>query len=387
MTRPIYLDYAAATPIDPRVLQVMQPFFSDQFYNPSSPYLAAKGVKRDVEDARARVAHWLGVRPVEVVFTAGATESIGIALHGVVRQFKDAHIVYGAIEHDAVRRTAQEYDHTEVPVLPTGLIDLKDLKNAINDRTALVSIGYANNEIGVVQPIKDIANVIAQIKLQRQKDGNNLPLYLHTDASQVPAYLDIHMSRLGVDLITLNGGKIYGPKQTGALGIKTGVKLLSFMTGGGQESGLRSGTENVAGVVGFAAALDIAQQNRKNLAVEHAAMRDELQRRLTDVLSQTLINGCQRKRLPNSLHVSWPGVDGERLVMLLDEHGVMVSTGSACAANKQTESHVLVAIGLDEAARHGSLRLSIGLHTTQQQIKDASDIIIKDVIHLLENKL
>lgn len=380
----IYLDYAAATPLDPRVLQVMLPYFTEQFYNPSSPYLAAKHVRQSVEDARTRVAYWLGVRPTEVIFTAGATESIGIALHGVMREFLDTHIVYSAIEHDAVRKTAQNYNYTEVKVQPTGLVDVQDVAKAITDKTTIVSIGYANNEIGTIQPLKAIGELIAKVRKQRQADGNDLPIYFHTDASQASSYLDIHMVRLGVDLITLNGGKVYGPKQSGILGVKTGTKLSSFMTGGGQESGLRSGTENVPSIIGFATALDLAQQNRKQYVASHAALRDQLQRRLTEALPTTVVNGYERKRLPNCLHVSWPGLDGERLIMLLDEHGVLAATGSACAANKQTQSHVLVAIGMDEAARQGSLRLSIGSLTTPEQIQKAADIIIADVKHLLK---
>jgi cysteine desulfurase len=380
---PIYLDYAAATPLDQRVLRVMQPYFSEQFYNPSSPYVAAKHVRQAIEDARQRVAHWLGAKPTEIAFTAGATESIAIAIHGVMQRFSDGHIVTSAIEHDAVLSAAAKYPHTVVAVQPDGLVQPQDIAAAITDKTVLVSIGYANNEIGTIEPIKAIGDVVANIRLQRQAAGNSRPLYLHTDASQAAGYLDLHLSRLGVDLMTLNGAKIYGPKQSGVLGIKTGTKLTSFMTGGGQESGLRSGTENVAQVIGFAAALDSAQQNRKAAIAEVSALRSELQRLLLQALPQTVINGSLKKRLPNNLHVSWPGVDGERLVMLLDERGVQASTGSACAANKQTESHVLKAIGLEETLRQGSLRLSLGAPTTPQDVTRAAATIITAVNHLL----
>ena len=373
----IYLDYAAATPQDSRVTTAMQPYFSQQFYNPSSPYLAARQVRTDLEQARSRVAHWLGAKPTEVIFTAGATESINLAIHGVMQRFPSGHLLISAIEHDAVRKTADPYNHSVLPVLPSGALDLEKLDTAITDHTVLVSIGYANNEIGTIQPLHDIAAVLEKHRAKRQKSGHNLPLYLHTDASQAASYLDLHASRLGVDLLTLNGGKIYGPKQTGVLYIKTGSQLTPLITGGGQESGLRSGTENVAGAIGFATALDIAQTERKNAIAKQSALRDELERRLLTTFPHAQINGNRKKRLPNNLHISWPGIDGERLVMQLDESGLQAATGSACAANKNTASHVLKAIGLDGSYIQGSLRLSLGTPTTSDQISAAADIIIK----------
>jgi cysteine desulfurase len=242
-----------------------------------------------------------------------------------------------------------------------------------------VSIGYANNEIGTVQNLKDAAAVIAEARRLRQLKNNALPLYLHTDASQAAAYLDLHASRLGVDMLTLNGGKMYGPKQTGVLWVKTGVNLYPQTHGGGQERNLRSGTENVPGIIGLATALDIAQSERREELPRITALRDELQRRLSDAFPQMIINGNLKKRLPNNLHVSWPGVDGERLLMLLDERGVMASTGAACAANKNTKSQVLEAIGCDEAAAQGSLRLTLGRFTTPEQIDTVVDAIIAAV--------
>jgi cysteine desulfurase len=204
-------------------------------------------------------------------------------------------------------------------------------------------------------------------------------LYLHTDASQAGCYLDLHASRLGVDLLTLNGGKMYGPKQTGVLFIKTGVQVAPLVVGGGQEFGLRSGTENVAGSVGLATALDIAQSERKEALAKASALRGGLERQLLAALPDTVVNGNPKKHLPNNLHVSWPGIDGERLLMLLDEHGVMASTGSACAANKQTASHVLRACGLGDSAIQGSLRLTLGRPTTAAQVKTAATRIIAAV--------
>lgn len=374
-----YLDYAAATPVDARVVAAMQPYWTELFYNPSSSTLAAKKVKAAVEDARARVAHWLGAKPAEVVFTAGATESINLAINGVMRNYPDAQVLALTTEHDAVLATAAQYAHALIPVHADGMVDLDALKKLIGDTTVLVSVGYANNEIGTIQNLRAVAEVLHEARRLRQLKNNRLPLFLHTDASQAAAYLDLHVSRLGVDMLTLNGGKMYGPKQTGVLWVKGDVDLRPFTTGGGQERGLRSGTENVPGVIGLATALDIAQSERREAIVKVGSMRDELQRNLQDAFPHMVVNGSEKKRLPNNLHVSWPGVDGERLLMLLDERGIMASTGAACAANKNTKSQVLVAIGCDDAALQGSLRLTLGRFTTPDDITEASRIIIEAV--------
>jgi cysteine desulfurase len=377
--QPIYVDYAAATPVDERVLAAMQPFWRDQFYNPSSSTLAAKKVKQAVEESRSRVAHWLGAKPAEIIFTAGATESINLAINGIMRNYPQGEVIALATEHDAVRATMSQYAHRFIPVKPDGMCDMDVLKKNISDTTVLVSIGYANNEIGTVQNLKDAAAVITELRRLRQLKNNALPLYLHTDASQAAAYLDLHASRLGVDLLTLNGGKMYGPKQTGVLWVKAGVTLYPHTYGGGQERALRSGTENVPGIIGLATALDIAQSERREELPRITALRDELQRRLSEAFPDMIINGNLKKRLPNNLHVSWSGVDGERLLMLLDERGVMASTGAACAANKNTKSQVLEAIGCDEATAQGSLRLTLGRFTTPEQIKQLAEVIITAV--------
>lgn len=377
--KPIYLDYAAATPVDERVLAAMEPFWTEQFYNPSSSTLAAKKVKAAVEDARARLAHWLGAKPSEVIFTAGATESINLAMHGIMRRYPDGEVLVLATEHDAVLACAKQYRHRLIPVLADGMVNVEALKKGISDKTVMVSAGYANNEIGTIQNLKEIAAVIAEVRRLRQLKNNALPLFLHTDASQAANYLDLHANRLGVDLLTLNGGKMYAPKQTGVLFVKSDVVLYPHVVGGGQERGLRSGTENVAGIIGLATALDIAQSERKEAITKVGGLRDELQRLLTAALPATIVNGNLKKRLPNNLHVSWPGVDGERLLMLLDERGVMASTGAACAANKDTSSHVLAAIGLDTRTVQGSLRLTVGRFTTPADITEAARIIIEAV--------
>jgi len=372
------LDYAAATPLDKRVMAAMQPFFSDQFYNPSSAYQSAKAVRQAVNDARVRVAHWLGAKPAEVIFTAGATESINMAINGIMQKHDGANILVSSVEHEAVIATAKAFAHRLLPVKVDASVDVDELKKSIDDHTVLISIGYANNEVGTIQPMNEVAELVREVRRLRRLQNNNLPLYLHTDASQAACYLDLHASRLGADLITLNGGKMYGPKQSGVLFVAGGIELAPLIAGGGQEMNLRSGTENVPSIIGLAAALDIAQSERKEAVAKASALRDELQRELQK-LPNTFVNGSQKRRLPNLLHLSWPGLDGERLVMLLDELGVMASTGSACAANKQTASQVLTAIGLDSDAIAGSLRLTVGRQTTQAEVKKAAAIIAKAV--------
>ena len=375
----IYLDYAAATPLDPRVEAAMQPYLTEHFYNPSSTYLAGRQVRQAIEGARERVAHWLGARSSEIIFTAGATESINLAIHGVLRQFPEANMVVSPIDHDAVLSSARHYAHHVATVSSTGLIEPAELESIIDDHTVLLSIGYANNEIGTIQPLRDVARIVASVRAKRRAAGNALPLYLHTDASQAAGYLDLQVARLGVDLLTLSASKIYGPKQTGTLFVKAGIQLAPLINGGGQERNLRSGTENVPGVIGLATALDLAQSERKAVGVSHALLRDELQHRLQAAFPDLVVNGAHKKRLPNNLHVSWPGIDGERLVMLLDERGVQAATGAACAASKQTASHVLRAIGLEEELLAGSLRLSIGAPTTSVEIDRAATIIVEGV--------
>ncbi|HSH55212.1 MAG TPA: cysteine desulfurase family protein [Candidatus Limnocylindrales bacterium] len=374
--QPLYLDHAAATPLEPAVLEAMQPFFVEKFYNPSALYLAAQDVAQHVTRAREEVAQFLGCRPIELVFTAGGTEANNLAIHGVMKAFPGKHAVVSAIEHDSVLEPMTQYPHAKAPVSAEGLVDLRQLEKAINDETVLVSVMYANNEIGTIQPIKDIARVVERIRLNRKQQGNTLPLYLHTDAAQATNYLDIHVSRLGVDLKTLNGGKVYGPKQSGALYIKSGTKLESIMQGGGQERRLRSGTENVAQIAGFAAAVRLAvelqgQEVLRLHALQQAAF-DALLMRLPDCR----INGSLKRRLPNNLHITLPGQDNERVIMLLDEHGIQAAAGSACSASKETSSHVLLALGMSDDDARSSLRFTMGRQTTAADINHLVDVLV-----------
>ena len=364
----IYMDYAAATPLDDQVKAAMEPYFADRFYNPSALYLASKSVAKDAETARAHIANLLGARPTEIIFTAGGTEANNLAVQGVMQHYPEANCIVSAIEHESVLEPANRYDRRVAPVKPDGRLDLEALEKLIDNKTVLVSIMYANNEIGTIEPIKEVSQLLAKKRVQR----TDLPLYLHTDACQAANYLDLHVAVLGVDLMTLNGGKLYGPKQSGALYVKTGTRLTPQILGGGQERGLRSGTENMAHIVGFAAALTRAQAIRHDEAERLLLLRQQFLAQLTTAMPKTVINGSVNHRLPNNIHVTFPGRDNERLLMELDELGIMCATGSACTASNGVPSHVLKAIGLDDSEAQASLRFTLGRGTTENDIAVAA---------------
>lgn len=362
---PIYLDHAAATPLDPRALAAMQPYLTDSFYNPSATYQAAREVRKALETARAGVAHWFGARPSEVIFTAGGTEANNLAILGVAQSYPGSHLVSTAIEHDSVLQPLAGLaagGWTYDLALPTvdGLIGPASLTKLVNDQTVLISVGYANNEIGTVQPIRRLGQAVGAIRTDRRRRGVKRPLYLHTDACQAANYFDLHASRLGVDLMTINGGKIYGPKQSGALYVKAGVQLAPLILGGGQEHGLRSGTENVSAVVGLAKALELAQVRRHEEAHRLQQLQQQFIIALRQRLPEAVINGSLKHRLPNNVHLTIPGQDNERLLIQLDENGVQAAAGSACSASDEEPSHVLRALGLDDSAARASLRFTMG---------------------------
>lgn len=365
----IYLDYAAATPLDSRVLDAMQPYFADYFYNPSANYLAANQVKKDVDEARALVAHWLGARPSEIIFTAGGTEANNIAISGVLDARPGSNIVLSSIEHDSVREVAKQYDFREAKVRSDGRLDLDDLASKIDDNTAIVSVMQANNEIGTIQPIKDISKLILEIRRQRLRQDNHLPLLLHVDSCQAANYLDLHVARLGVDLMTINGGKIYGPKQSGALYVKGGTKLKPVIYGGGQEQGLRSGTQNVAAAIGIAKALDIAQKIKPQEVSRLQALQKSFIEQLEKKILHLELNGSVKTRLPNNVHVTIENTDNETVLIKLDEAGIQAAAGSACSASSDEPSHVLQAIGLSQSQIRSSLRFTIGRNTSDKDIQ------------------
>ena len=364
----IYLDYAAATPMDARVLKSMQPYFADKFYNVSAIYLAGRAVRQDLNEIRHRVAMAVGAKPAEIIFTAGATEANNLAIQGIMRQFPRGKLLVSSIEHESVLAPAKMFAATEIPVNNNGQIILNKLSNLITDDTVLVSVMMVNNELGTIQPLKEIAQLLKAVRLGRLKRDIKLPIYFHTDGAQAPNYFDIHSGRLGVDLMSLNGGKIYGPKQSGVLYIKQGTRLSPMIVGGGQEFGLRSGTENIAAAAGFATALEIAQKKYKAETDRVTKLRTFFEEQILSKIQQAIINGSQ-KRAPHLISVTFPGVDNERFMMELDERGIMCAVGSACSASRDESSHVLSAIGLSESDARATLRFSLGRETSHSDIQ------------------
>lgn len=362
----IYLDHAAATPVSPKVLKAMEPYFTDQFFNPSAAYLPAKKVSAEYEEAKGVIAHAIGAKATDLVITAGATEANNLAF-SVAGEGK---VLYLETEHDSVRKVAEQYGGVAIRILSNGLINMDDLKAKINDDVTLISVALANNEIGVVQPLSEIAGIIREVKFDRLKRGVKTPLYLHSDASQALNLLDISVARLGVDLLTLNAAKVYGPKGVGALYVSHDVKLLPVSYGGGQEKGLRAGTENVAGVVGFATAISEAKEHLNGNRKRYASWRKIL---LSELKDYELIN--KKHSLDSFVVLCFNNIDAERLIYILEDKGVYVSTGAACAASKGQKSHVLTALGLSDSEIAGSLRLTLGETNDEEQIHEAARLI------------
>jgi cysteine desulfurase len=364
-----YLDYASTTPMSPSVRAAMEPYASDSFYNPSALYLAAKQVKQDLEVARSRAAALLGVRPSELIFTAGTTEANNMVVRGLMALHEGAHCVVSAIEHDSVLHTAEAYPHSLLPVTEQGIIDTRSLPNLIRDDTILISVMLANNELGTVQPLAEVAKIVQEVRTERSAKGNMLPLYLHTDAAQAFNYMQVLPHSLGVDFAVISGSKIYGPKQTALLFMKTGARIQPLISGGGQEWGMRAGTENVAGAIGLVAAMEEAAALRS----QEAKRLKDLQRHFIEALKkqipQATINGSLKHRLPNNMHITIPGTDNETLIMQLDEAGIQAAAGSACSASSDEPSHVLTAIGLRDTDAQSSLRFTMGRATTEEDIR------------------
>lgn len=379
MNTPLYFDYAAASPMDPKVLEAMTPYFTELFYNPSATYLLAVGVRKELDAARMRIAAILGARPSEIIFTAGATEANNLVIRGVMDQYPNGNIIVSAVEHDSVLETARMYDHAEIPVNGQGIIDIDALEKLINDKTTLVSVMYANNEVGSIQPVRQVALMIDGIRRARRKSGNELPLYLHSDSAQAAAYLDLHVSRLGVDFMTLNGGKIYGPKQAGILFASSQARFKPQIMGGGQERGQRAGTENVAGAMGLAKALELVQERRAEEVPRLKKLRDLFISLVEEKIPTASINGSLKHRLPNNVHLTIPGQDNERVLIELDDDGILAAAGSACSASNEEPSHVLRAMGLSDQDAQASLRFSFGLQTSETDVRQAVDTLAKIV--------
>lgn len=373
----MYLDHAAATPIDPLVVDAMMPYFSDRFFNPSSPYSLGVGVKRDYQDAKHRIAQVLGVQKDELIMTAGATESINVAFSAAF-----GNVAVSPIEHASVLSAAKRAGNiVKISSTKSGHVDMNSIKEVISPELDFISVGLVNNELGTLQPIEDIARLVEAERRRRRAAGETRQLVFHTDASQAAALIDTKPKRLGIDLMTLSAAKVYGPKQVGLLWVKPGVSLKPTLVGGGQELGIRSGTENVAGVIGFAVALELAAKRRSGELKHLKTIRDTMSRRFTESIPDVIVSSDKKRGLVSFLNVSFPGVDAERLIFWLEKRGVMVATGSACAANKGTKSHVLEEIGLSDDEINGSLRISLGRLSSVENCSRATELIIEAVNH------
>lgn len=378
----IYLDHAATTPVSEKVLAAMLPYFSEKFFNPSAPYFPAIEVRRDYEEAKGEIARSIGGKADELVITAGATESVNLAFSASSKGASDE-ILVGEFEHHSVLRASEKFGLSKkIKVLKSGIIDLEDLRSKISPHTKIVSVMLANNETGVIQPLSKIAEIVRAERNRRLQNGETRQIWLHTDASQGVGQLDISVARLGVDMLTLNAGKIYGPKQIGALWANREITFDAQIVGGGQEHGLRSGTENVAGVIGFAKAIQLAEKHRKSeverLKNLKKIFEDEFRKNFTEEQDFFFV-GNKKKQLASHISVSFPGIDAERIVFSAEMRGLLIATGSACAANKGTRSNTLVAMGLSETEADGSLRISLGKLSNEENSKKAARILCEEI--------
>lgn len=374
MPRMVYLDHAAATPLDPRVFSKMSPFLRGGFGNPSAIYGLGARSRDAVEEARKKIAEILSAQPDEIIFTGNATEANNLAVKGAAyaRQHLGNHLIVSAIEHASVIGPCQELEKdgfkiTYLPVDQFGLVSAEEIKNAVTPMTILVSAMYANNEIGTIEPVVQIGKTL--LRLNQERVGEKMPtIYFHSDAVQAANFLELDIRHLHTDLLTLNASKIYGPKGVGMLYRKRGLMIHPQIMGGGQESGWRGGTENVAAIAGLAEALSLAVKNREKESRRLRALRDYFWQGLKQKIKGAALNGHSELRLPNNLHISIKGVDGEAMLLYLDEAGVQCSTGAACSLLEESGSRVLSAIGLPGNEITSSLRFSLGRTTAKKDI-------------------
>ncbi|HNX10213.1 MAG TPA: cysteine desulfurase NifS, partial [Methanothrix sp.] len=371
----IYMDHSATTPVAQEVLEAMLPYFSLRFGNASSLHSFGLEAKEALEESREKVAVLLGANPEEVIFTSGGTESDNLALLGIAHRNAKIgkHIITSSVEHPAILETCRRLEKegfsvTYLPVNRDGSIEMSALEEAIRPDTILISIMHANNEIGTIQPIEEMGRLAAE------KD-----IYLHTDAVQSVGKIATNVNDLGVDLLSLSGHKLYGPKGVGALYIRKGTKLESIISGGGHERGLRSGTENVAGIVGLGRAADLAREEMAAEGLRLTQLRDRLAKLVLETVKYAWVNGGMKKRLPGSLNFGFSYVEGESLLLYLDSKGIAVSTGSACSSHKLEPSHVLLSLGLKPEECHGSLRITMGRSNTREEVDYVADCIAEAV--------
>ena len=372
------MDHSATTPVAPEVLEAMLPYFGEKFGNASSLHSFGLEAKEALEESRTKVAALLGAQPEEIIFTSGGTESDNLALKGIGYRSKEKgkgnHIITTSIEHPAILETCrkletQGFEVTYLPVTKDGLVDPGTVESAIKKETVLISVMHANNEIGTIQPLKEIGEIAAQ------KD-----IFFHTDAVQTAGKIPIDVNDMGLDLLSISAHKLYGPKGVGALYVRKGTRLDSIVQGGGHERGLRSGTENVAGIVGLARAADLASQEMASEAKRLTDLRDKLAKMVLDSVKDAWINGTMEKRLPGNLNFGFRYVEGESLLLFLDSKGIAVSTGSACSSKKLEPSHVLMSLGLKAEECHGSLRITMGRSNTEEDV----DYVARSITEAVE---
>jgi cysteine desulfurase len=372
----IYLDYAATTPLDARVRRAMEPYWSKEFGNPSSLHKKGVAAKKALENSRRTIVGILGCKSSEIIFTGSGTEAINLGLIGVARAYKfsGAHVVTTRIEHhavlhsvDALRR--EGFDVTAVGVSEEGVVDPEKIERAIRPDTILLSVMYANNEIGTIQGVAMIGKIIRDVRVSRLKEKNRTPLYFFTDACQAAGACSLKVEQLGVDLMAINGSKMYGPKGIGCLYVCSGIKIEPVIFGGGQEHGLRSGTENIPAIVGFARALEIAEKMRSKENIRLIFLRDWFVAKLLQEVPGALLNGHPTQRLPNNINISIPDIEGEAAVIYLDAKGIFCSTGSACSSASLEPSHVILEIGRSPDLAQGSLRFTLGRATTKKDLE------------------
>ena len=387
-TGTIYLDNAGTTPVDPQVIESIIPFLGSRFGNASSLHSLGQDARKALEDSRESISKILNCRLGEIVFTSGGTESDNIAIKGVASGVKAVngsnHIITTKIEHHAVLHACEQLEKagylvTYLSVDKHGLIDLNELENAINDNTSLVSVMLANNEIGTIQSISLISDVIKQCS---EKFGKKI--FFHTDAVQGGGVLDLDVAKLGVDLMSLSGHKFHGPKGVGLLFIRKGTPIEPLIVGGGQERERRSGTSNVAGVVGFATALSIAEKNRVKNVNLCLQLRDKLMHGILNSIDNTFLNGHPTLRLPGNVNISFEGIEGETILLGLDMAGVCASSGSACSSGSLDPSHVLLAIGLNDEIARSSIRFTFGKYNSIAEIERVIDVL-KELIPRLRS--
>lgn len=374
----IYLDYAATTPVDKNVLKAMQPFFQENFGNPSSINLFGQNARIAIDQARYKIARILNCEFDEIIFTSSATEANNLALKGTAFYFLNKkhfrpHFISTNIEHKSVLKTLEDLkdfniETSYLKVNKDGLINPRDLANVIKDSTVLVSVNYVNSEIGAVQPIKEIAGILKDINIIRLKNGLS-KIFLHIDAVQAANYITIDIKELNIDLMTLSSHKIYGPKGIGLLYKAKKVNISALISGGDQEFGLRSSTENVPAIIGFSKALEINEKIKSKESQRIKKLRDYLIEILKKKIPFIEINGTLKERIPNNLNFSIKGITGQTLLIALDQEGIAVSTGTACLSNSQEPSYVLLALGKNNRDSYNSLRITLGRDTIKEDLE------------------